>query len=338
MDEQRENARTGGPTLPVGTPPVAGDGERTIVPGSRRATPVGGGVQARAGATATARRVALPSALVVKLGGRALEAPGALAECAAALREAGEAGRSARATLVVHGGGAEVTAWCAKLGIETRFADGLRVTDPATLEIATAVLAGLANKRLVAALRARGLDAVGLAALDGGIARVKRHAKSAVLGEVGEIESVDATLLAELLAQGRVPVLASLGDDGAGALLNLNADDVASAIAVALEADDLLLLSDTPGLVIGGEVVRALDPAALDRALGSPEVSGGMRPKLRGAKAALAAGVKRVHIAAWQGPGTIAEVLAGTAIATTCGHTAKRGPGASHAAHEESHA
>lgn len=281
-------------------------------------TPAGDGVQARVGDTATARRAALPTALVVKLGGRALEAPGALSECAAALRAAGEAGHSARATLVVHGGGAEVTAWCERAGIEARFHDGLRVTDPATLEIAAAVLAGLANKRLVAALRACGVDAVGLAALDGGIARVRRHPESATLGEVGAIDAVDTTLLESLLAAGRVPVLASLGDDGAGALLNLNADDVAAAIAAALPAGDLLLLSDTPGLRLSGEVVRVLSPAALAAALDHPDVSGGMRPKLRAARLALAAGVQRVHIAAWQGPRTIAAILEGTALATTC--------------------
>lgn len=311
----------------TGAAPDAGGHERTVVPGSRRVTPVGNGVQARAGATATARRAALPPALVVKLGGRALEAPGALSECAAALRDAGEAGRSARAhahpspgrpTLVVHGGGAEVTAWCARLRVTARFVDGLRVTDPATLEIAAAVLAGLANKRLVAALRAHGVDAVGLAALDGGIARVRRHANSATLGEVGEIESVDRSLLEDLLAAGRTPVLASLGADGTGALLNLNADDVAAALAAALPAGDLLLLSDTPGLKLGGEVVRMLDPAALDAALEHPDVSGGMLPKLRAARLALAAGVRRVHIAAWQGTDTIASVLAGRGVATTC--------------------
>jgi acetylglutamate kinase len=150
---------------------------------------------------------------------------------------------------------------------------------------------------------------------------------------VGEIEAVDPTLLASLLAAGRTPVLASLGDDGHGALLNLNADDVASAVAVALHADDLLLLSDTPGLLLDGEVVRTLDVSGLNRALEHPEVSGGMVPKLRGARAALAAGVKRVHIAAWQGPGTIHAVLAGTAVATTC-HTGTATP----VPHEESHA
>ena len=262
-------------------------------------------------------REPITAALVVKLGGRALEAPGALAECAVALREAAAAGASARPTLVIHGGGAEVTAWCARAGLEPRFADGLRVTDAPTLEIAAAVLGGIANKRLVAALRARGIDAVGLSALDGGTVRAQRHTNNATLGEVGEVATVDVSLLALLLASGRMPVLASLGDDGTGALLNLNADDVAAAVAAALPADDLLLLSDTPGLKLGGEVVRSLDSAALVQALDHPDVTGGMRPKLRAAQLALAAGVRRVHIAAWQGPGTIAAVLAGTGVATT---------------------
>src|SRR5262249_30086621 len=163
-------------------------------------------------------------------------------------------------------------------GIESRFADGLRVTDAATLEVAAAVLAGLANKRLVAALRARGVDAVGLSALDGGIVRARRHAKAPVLGEVGESSVVDPRLLAGPWAAGSVPVLASLGDDGHGALLNLNADDVTAGIAAALPAGDLVLFSDAPGLVLDGEVVPALDAAALDAALARPDVTGGMRP------------------------------------------------------------
>ena len=253
-------------------------------------------------------------ALVVKLGGRALEAPGALAECAAALQESTASGR---ATLVVHGGGAQVTAWCERAGLVPRFADGLRVTDAATLEIAAAVLSGLTNKRLVAALRAHGIDAVGLSALDGGTVQAKRHTHSATLGEVGEVAAVDPALMLALLASGRMPVLASLGDDGAGALLNLNADDVAAAIAAALPAGDLLLLSDTPGLVLDGEVVRSLDGDTLAHVLARPDVTGGMRPKLRSAQRAVAEGVGRVHIAAWQGAGTIAAVLAGDGTATT---------------------
>ena len=270
------------------------------------------------------------SALLVKLGGRALEAEGALAACADALRAVAASGAP---TLVVHGGGAEVSAWCERAGVTPRFADGLRVTDAATLEIAAAVLAGLANKRLVAALRARGVDAVGVSVLDGGIVRARRHANAAQLGEVGEVAAVDVSLLATLLAAGRVPVVASLGDDGHGALLNLNADDVAAAIAGALPAGDLVLLSDTPGLVLDGDVVRTLGADALAATLARADVTGGMRPKLRAAGVALAGGVERVHIAAWQGPGTLAAILDGTAVATTLHATH-----ASHASHEESHA
>lgn len=268
----------------------------------------------RAGSRATTSTTPVANALIVKLGGRALEAPGALEECAAALRAIAASGRP---TLVLHGGGAEVTAWCQRAGIEARFADGLRVTDPPTLEIAAAVLAGLANKRLVAALRARGADAVGLSVLDGGIVRAQRHARTEVLGEVGEVVSVEPSLLAQLLASGRLPVLASLGDDGAGGLLNLNADDVAAALAAALTAADLVLLSDTPGLKLGGEVVRDVRAHELPALLEHPEVLGGMRPKLRAVATSLAAGVHRVHIAAWQGPETLAALLAGTGRATT---------------------
>ncbi len=260
----------------------------------------------------------LNAPLVVKAGGRAFEAAGALAEFASAVR----ASAKGRATLVLHGGGAEVSTWSARFGVEPTFADGLRVTDPVTLEVAAAVLAGLANKRIVAALRAQGVDAVGLAGLDGGTVRAQRHANAAVLGAVGEVAAIDTSLLLTLLASGRVPVLASLGDDGAGALLNLNADDVAAAIATALPARDLVLLSDTPGLKLGGEVVRTVAEHEIAALLEHPEVQGGMRPKLRAALASLQGGVGRVHICAWQGPHTLESVLtdrgvAGTGVATT---------------------
>ncbi len=300
-----------------GSDPGTGADERTTERTSLRATPATDGVQARERAASAVQRGIATDALVVKAGGRALEAPGALAEFAAALRHAGSPGRSSRATLVLHGGGAEVSTWCARFGVEPAFADGLRVTDPVTLEVAAAVLAGLANKRLVAALRAEGVDAVGLAGLDGGTVQARRHANASVLGEVGEVASVDPALLLTLLGSGRMPVLASLGDDGAGALLNLNADDVAAAIAAALPAGDLVLLSDTPGLKLGGEVVRTVHEAELPALLEHPEVQGGMRPKLRAALNSLERGVGRVHICAWQGPRTLESVLEGTGVATT---------------------
>lgn len=249
--------------------------------------------------------------IVVKLGGRALESPGALGEFAAELASL------ARVALLVHGGGAEVTSWCKRLGLEARFHDGLRVTDAPTLEVVTAVLAGLANKRLVAALRALGVDAVGLAALDGGSLLAVPHPRASALGAVGAIAAVDASLLASLLAAGRTPVLASVAATAAGELLNINADDAASALAAAVGASDLVLLSDAPGLKLGGAVVPAMTAAELTPALARPEVEGGMRPKLRAAGEALAGGVARVHIAAWSGPGTLESLLARHAGGTT---------------------
>ena len=272
----------------------------------RRATPVARGRTAREDAPATRARP-----VVVKLGGRALEAPGALREFALGLA------RLSRIALLVHGGGAEVTAWCERLGMTPRFVDGLRVTDEGTLEVATAVLAGLANKRLVAQLRAHGIDAVGLAALDGGTIVARPHARAARLGAVGTIASLDASLLASLLEDGRTPVLASIAADERGALLNVNADDAAAALAGAVGASDLVLLSDTPGLVLDGAPVPRLSAGRLEATLARPDVSGGMIPKLEAAGAALAGGVARVHIARWDGPGTLTDLLAGAGRGTT---------------------
>ena len=116
--------------------------------------------------------------------------------------------------MLVHGGGAEVTSWLDRIGVVARFDDGLRVTDAETLEVATAVLAGLANKRLVAALRAAGADAVGLSALDGGVLEVAPHPRAAVLGAVGLPVGVHAEWLGDLLAGGKLPVIASIGAHG----------------------------------------------------------------------------------------------------------------------------
>ncbi len=282
-----------------------GGSAAAMIRGNRRAMTVAGPARSSGAESPTA---AVP--VVVKLGGRALEAPGAHEQLAADLA------RLAGARLLVHGGGAEVSAWLERLGLEPRFADGLRVTDPPTLEVATAVLAGLANKRLVARLRAAGVDAIGLAALDAGILACAPHPDAARLGAVGVVTGANAGVLQALLGQGLLPVVASIGEH-AGALLNLNADDAACALAAALHARDLVLLSDTPGLVLDGAVRRTLDVAGLDAALAGTQVTGGMVPKLRAARRALAAGVARVHIAAWDGPATLARLLGGAGAGTT---------------------
>jgi acetylglutamate kinase len=247
--------------------------------------------------------------VVLKIGGRALEAPGAARELAHDLRALGDR------IALVHGGGAEVSSWSDRLGLVPRFEGGRRVTDAATLEVVTAVLAGLANKRLVALLRAEGLDAVGLSALDGGIAALEPHTDADRLGAVGQVRHVDPSLVLALLERGSTPVLASVGDH-AGELLNLNADDFAAALAGALGARALVLLSDTPGLVLDGAIVPRLPFSGIAGALAHPDVAGGMRPKLHAAHTALAGGAGRVMIAAWSGPGTVAALLAGAGVGT----------------------
>jgi acetylglutamate kinase len=277
--------------------PEPTSGSNPEVPGvDRRVTP-GVGIEGT-----PERPSATTLAAVVKLGGRSLEAPGALRELARELSDV------SGGVLLVHGGGTEVSAWSARLGLVPRFEDGLRVTDADTLDVAAAVLGGLANKRLVAGLRHAGIDAIGLSALDGGIVAAAPHDARERLGAVGRVDHVRADRLRGLLALGMMPVIASIGAHE-GALLNLNADDVATAVAAALPARALVLLSDTPGVRLAGAWVPALDLRAVDRALAGPDVAGGMRAKLSAAREALQHGVARVHIATWNGPGTLRALL-----------------------------
>ena len=190
-------------------------------------------------------------------------------------------------TVVVHGGGNEVAEWSRRLGLAPRTHDGLRVTDAETLEVAVGVLAGLVNTRLVAALAAAGRPAAGLTGADGSLLRVRRRDPG--LGEVGQILDVDPSLLDTLTDAGITPVVASIGADAAGALLNINADEVAGALAAA-RGGVLLLCTDVEGVLREDTVVDALDAAAAEAMLEDGSASAGMRPKLRAALVAARAG------------------------------------------------
>ena len=189
-------------------------------------------------------------------------------------------------TVLVHGGGNEVAEWSRRLGIEPRTHDGLRVTDPETLEVAVAVLAGLVNTRLVAALEADGRSAVGLTGADGALLRLRR--RDPELGEVGEVIGADASLLESVVASGSLPVVASIGFHE-GDLLNVNADEVAGAVAAA-RGGLLLLCTDVPGVQRDGRVLDRLDAVAAEGMLEDGSASAGMRPKLRAALVAATAG------------------------------------------------
>jgi acetylglutamate kinase len=199
--------------------------------------------------------------------------------------------------VIVHGGGPAVTQLSARLGIETTFVDGLRVTDADTLDVATMVLAGKLNTDVVATLVAGGVKAVGLSGVDGQLL-LARKADGPDLGFVGEVVHVDAGVIATLLDASFVPVVASIAMDGTGQAYNVNADVVAAELAVALGAHKLVYLNDVPGLIgPSGDLLSELSASNAEELLAAPGVvDGGMIPKLESAIRSLRAGIERVHL------------------------------------------
>lgn len=245
--------------------------------------------------------------VVVKLGGRSIETPEGRAQLAQRL--AALAAADVR-PVVVHGGGAQVTAALAAAGIEARFVDGLRVTDARTLEVAEPVFAHL-GKLLAHALTQAGLPALSLSGRDAGCLRAV--VKDPALGRVGTVTDVDAALLRHLAFNGLTPVVGpvaiedtrsrdagsqsgGIAVDEAGPL-NVNADEVASALARALGAKELLLLTDVPAVRNAhGKPIPVLTPEGAEVLIETGAATGGMVPKIRGALDALASGVPRVRV------------------------------------------
>jgi acetylglutamate kinase len=237
--------------------------------------------------------------VVVKLGGTTL------AEQEATLREVAERSRSDRLVLV-HGGGKRLTAWLERMGVESRFEGGLRVTDDAALEVALGVLRGVINAELVATLRTLGADAVGWSGVDGG---TLTGARVAGLGRVVSIDAVRTEPLEALLAAGLLPVVAPAALDPDGVICNVNADDAAAAIAGAL-GGRLLLLTDTDG-VWGPDRQRipSLTVAESERLIADGVIAGGMVPKVRCAERAVRAGAAQAVIADGGASGALARAL-----------------------------
>ncbi len=225
--------------------------------------------------------------VVVKLGGTTL------ADQTDTLREVAERSRLDRLVLV-HGGGKRLTAWLERMGVESRFENGLRVTDDAALEVALGVLRGVINAELVATLRSMGGDAVGWSGVDGGTLTGPRAAN---LGRVVSIDQVRVEPLEGLLAAGLLPVMAPAALDAEGVICNVNADDAAAALAGALGAR-LVLLTDTDG-VWGADRQRipALTVAESEQLIADGVIAGGMVPKVRCAERAVRGGAAQAVIA-----------------------------------------
>ncbi|HEV8263690.1 MAG TPA: acetylglutamate kinase [Gemmatimonadales bacterium] len=230
---------------------------------------------------------------VVKVGGNELDRPAWVAELARALKGAAPA-----PVVVVHGGGQAVSAWSRRLNLPVEKRQGLRVTTPEIAEVVEMVLAGPVNRLLVGALRAAGIDAIGLSGVDGGLLSARPAGDGNGLGHVGEITQVRTSLLESLLLAGLTPVVAPVAPaaDVAGVPLNVNADHAAAAVAAALRAEELLFVSDVPGVEVDGIAQPTLAATEIDAMIQQGVASDGMAAKLRSAALALGAGVRAVRI------------------------------------------
>ena len=200
--------------------------------------------------------------------------------------------------VIVHGGGPQIGATLERLGKETRFVDGLRVTDDETMDVVEMVLGGKVNREIVDLVQRGGGKAVGLTGSDGGMLRVRRRLhEGRDIGRVGEVVAVDAGAITAVAEAGFVPVIAPIGVGSDGLTYNVNADEAAGAIAQSLCAEKLILLTDVEGVLgAGGALVPELSREEARKLIAEGVIRGGMIPKVECCLAALAGGVPRAHV------------------------------------------
>ena len=243
--------------------------------------------------------------VVVKYGGHAM---GDEANAKSFARDIVLMEQTAINPVVVHGGGPQIGDMLKRLGIKSEFTAGLRVTDKATIEVVEMVLAGSINKQIVGYINAAGGKAVGLCGKDGNMVQARKVTRSIVdpdsniekivdLGFVGEPDKVDITVLTQILGRDLIPVLAPVATSADGATYNVNGDTFAGAIAGALKAKRLLLLTDVPGVLDkSGQLIKELSVDDARRLIADGTISGGMIPKVETCIYALDAGVEAVVI------------------------------------------
>lgn len=204
--------------------------------------------------------------------------------------------------VIVHGGGPDISSFLKRLEIESKFVDGLRVTSQETMEVAEMVLSGKLNKQIVTDLELHGVKAVGISGKDGNTVRAKKIVKENGVdyGCVGEIESVDPSLIQSLIDTGFIPVIAPIGKDDQGQSYNINADYMAVAIAGSLKAEKLAFLTDVEGVMKDvndpNSLISFLKAGDVDGYIADGTISGGMIPKVQCCMEAVKAGVNNVHI------------------------------------------
>jgi acetylglutamate kinase len=228
--------------------------------------------------------------------------------------------------VVVHGGGPQIEKLLAQLGIQSRFVEGMRVTDEATMDVVEMVLGGAVNKDLVTLINQAGGRAVGLTGQDGAFIRARKLRMPAKdrpnefvdIGQVGEIESIDPGVIESLEAGGFIPVVAPIGIGADGLSYNINADLVAGKLAEVLRAEKLVLLTNTPGVLDErGNLLTGITPREIEQMVRQGSLSGGMLPKIASALDAARSGVKSVHIIDGRVPhALLLEVLTDRGVGT----------------------
>ncbi|MCX8125713.1 MAG: acetylglutamate kinase [Dehalococcoidia bacterium] len=252
--------------------------------------------------------------LVIKIGGSTFGSGDTLIEDLVLLQKRGIP------LVVVHGGGAVDTDWLKKMGVTTKFVHGLRVTDPEALKVVVAVLAGLANKDLVAAIELAGGRVIGLSGVDAGLLRAR--GADPELGLVGEVAHVEVTVLKDLLDMGYMTLLAPVslnmeGKVGESMILNVNGDTAAGEIAASIDAERLIFLTDVTGVCDGsGKLISRLTPLESEALIASGVISGGMEPKIRACLRALKS-VKSARIIDGRQPHALLNELDGGGQGTT---------------------
>jgi acetylglutamate kinase len=235
---------------------------------------------------------------VVKVGGNELDDSAFVEGLVGTVKDLAEP------PLLVHGGGKEIRSLQERLGLEPHYIEGLRVTDLESLAVVQMVLAGRVNKRLVAALTARGVDAFGMSGVDrGSVKAEKLEHPAGDLGWVGRVIAVRSEVFYRLLDDGITPVLSPICWGSDGSMFNVNADHVALAVASALAAETLVFVSNVPGVLVEDQLIERITPSQAEALITDGVIAGGMVPKIRSALEAVAGGVAAVRITNLQGLG-----------------------------------
>ncbi|PZD97858.1 acetylglutamate kinase [Paenibacillus sambharensis] len=245
---------------------------------------------------------------VMKCGGSTLAAlPAGFFEELKSLQESGVR------PVIVHGGGPAISDTLAKLGIETGFVNGLRVTTEGVLDVVEMVLAGTINKEIVRKIQGSGARALGLSGIDGKLIQARPVANSSEIGFVGEVTGVNAEVIEGIMAMDYIPVLAPVGIDDAGQRYNINADTAAGAVASHLGVERMIVVTDVPGIMrrIDGElqVLPVVTVEEIEAMIESGEIYGGMIPKVRAAVQCITGRVREVVIVSGSEPGVLTKAV-----------------------------